>query len=329
MSTYNEEKKRRIAKISENYNHVPHQGEIVQLLCPEIKETADTLGHDYDWCSTECPKHGAGCTLRWKKGTGWTNPFRKLVTCFGGVNNGGKEALAAAYWVKYDQDKRGENGQDIRDVISYAAGYTPEENAAMDWLVMVIMKNWPLTSVEDPDYRNIIKHKIVFSYKRICMLIFLLGEVVQEKITKLMEDKFGCLIHDGLTNDSMHYIGLYASFIEDEGGEDEKLRMPLLSVSPMPVIANEEEDEAEPPAAAVTQDDDDMSEQDPHYAARFNAKTHVNYFGKVLEDYGHTIASFAVAILADNTEVNKRIAKDCNLPTLPCLNHVHALDISK
>jgi len=328
--SYNEAKKRRIKLISDQYDHIPTQSQIVKMVCGTFEEKADLTGRDIIWLTSACPKCPAGCTIRLQKGKGWTNAHNRLITCFGG-KNGGKEALADAYWVKYDQEQRGEHGRDIREAIEFAAGYTAEEQAAMDWIKMITMSNWTLTSVENEDHRSIVKHNAIFSYKRICMLIFLLGEVVQEKLTKSMKDRHGILVYDGLSRDSTHYVGVYAAYIEDEEGKDEKLRIALLGVSPMSVIDDEEDDEAAAPVVTQDEEDDDEemgNEQDPHYAAKFNAKTHVNHFASILDDYEQTIDSFAVAFLSDNTEVCRRTAKDCNVAHMPCLNHCHALDIS-
>ena len=95
-----------------------------------------------------------------------------------------------------------------------------------------------------------------------CLHYYRLGEVVQEKITESLRDKHACLMYDGLSRDSVAYTGVYASIIEEEGTEDERQRIFLLGVSPMPALPEED----------VPGNDDDMEmdgEAEPHYAARF------------------------------------------------------------
>ena len=42
--------------------------------------------------------------------------------------------------------------------------------------------------------------------------------------------------------------------------------------------------------------------------------------------YGHTIASWVIAFIADNTSTNLKMARNNAKPTIPCLNHIIALD---
>ena len=95
--------------------------------------------------------------------------------------------------------------------------------------------------MENPDYRRIVRHAHRVSYKRICMAVFLLGEVVEKILTRLLYRKRVCCMHDGVTRESMHYICFYASWIHDEGTENERLQIALLGCSPIPAIELEED----------------------------------------------------------------------------------------
>jgi hypothetical protein len=82
---------------------------------------------------------------------------------------------------------------------------------------MNIVKNWSLTSVECKLHRFMCKHRTTFSYKQICMMMFILGEVVDTKVSKMLEKAKATGLYDGLTQNSTHYVALYALFIEGEG----------------------------------------------------------------------------------------------------------------
>ena len=315
-------KKRRVAQLCQERDHVPTQKRIVMLLIggeENITESPHPTLDNYIMCSAPCPKEGhTNCKVQWKKGAGFTNAHKKLCTCFGGV-----DAVNDAYWFAYDAKLRGESGEDIRNAMNWIAGYTPEENAAYDWLKMIVKKNWPITSVEDEDYRSVFKHTYKFSYKRMCMLLLLLGEIVEEKITEQLKNSHAVGIYDGLTRAGVHYIGFYVSYIANEGQGvegDEHLEINLLACSPMPTTDAEEEQ-------IPSGDDDDDDE--PHYAAKFDAETMRNFIQGVLQQYDQTIDSLLIALLADNTEVNRKLARIIGVPHIPCHNHEVALDVSK
>ena len=197
---------------------------------------------------------------------------------------------------------------------------------------MVVMESWPLLSVENPRYRRMSKHDFKISYKLLSAVIFLLGELVVEILTKLLRNYKGIGIHDGFTRGCIHYICIYVAFIADEGKENDedceghRLIVALLGVSPTTAIQGyiELEDEDE-----LVDADGEVDESDPKFSASFDAKHMSHHFNTILEGYGHSIESFLIAMLADNTNVNKRCAKDNDIPHLPCLNHTHALDIGE
>ena len=91
--TFAEAKKRRVDKLSYEHDHKPSQRRIVELLVGKenIKHAVDSVNDNNIWCVCPCPAEGhasKGCTIKWKKGTGFSNAYSKLVTCFGGKNEG-------------------------------------------------------------------------------------------------------------------------------------------------------------------------------------------------------------------------------------------------
>ena len=68
-----------------------------------------------------------------------------------------------AYWLAYGAKERRKGEDDIRGALNWAAGYTPEENGAYHWIKMIVWKNWPVTSVDDPLYRSLFRYTHKFS----------------------------------------------------------------------------------------------------------------------------------------------------------------------
>ncbi len=132
MSLFNKNKIRRV-DCAVGINSTPSKQDIVPLFCENITTTQEHDG--ITWCMSDCPAHDdAKCTVKWKKGDGYSNPHSKLKTCFGG-----EQKLLAAYWEVYTaKDSKTTN---IRDAINHAAGFTPEEAALTDWLNMIIARS--------------------------------------------------------------------------------------------------------------------------------------------------------------------------------------------
>ena len=95
--------------------------------------------------------------------------------------------MSNAHWEACESEKRLDNEQEIRICFNHAIGHNPEENALLDWIRMMVDKNWPVTSVKDRVHRFAMKHARAISHKRICMMIILLGEILEDKITTQLE----------------------------------------------------------------------------------------------------------------------------------------------
>ena len=68
-----------------------------------------------------------------------------------------------------------------------------------------------------------------FSVKRISMMMLILGEVVESKITKMLETAKAVGLYDGFTRNATHYVALYASFIEGERRASSKTKVPPIA----------------------------------------------------------------------------------------------------
>lgn len=96
--------------------------------------------------------------MKWKKGVGYSNLHSKLVTCFGG-----EEKFLAAYRLVRKAKCHGQ-APNIRDAIRQAAGFTAEETALTDWLNMIIVKNWALSSVGTATCASTSQHSVRSAY---------------------------------------------------------------------------------------------------------------------------------------------------------------------
>ena len=237
--------------------------------------------------------------------------------------------MLAAYRAAYSaKDSKTTN---ICDAISQAAGYTPKEAALTDWLNMIIVKNWALSSAECKVHRNMCKHKSTFSVKRISMIMLILGEVVESKITQMLATAKAVGLYDGFTRNSTHYIALYVSFIEGEGLQDENTthRIILLGVSPRLGMKKDAATDGNNDDSTSTDAADDDDVECGHYSYKFDAEHHLHHFNTILKAYGQNVNDLFVAFLSDNASVNRKTARLAGVPHLPCQNHTHALDVGE
>ena len=151
------------------------------------------------------------------------------------------------------------------------------------------------------------------------------------------------MICNGLTRYGIHDVCLYTYWVHAEETNEERVHIDLLGTSPMPAMEKDDKlssdnvkiicvnnfNSKQPHLkigfvyCSILQEDEDAQ-----YLARFDAKHDLNHFDIMLEQYNPTIVSLFLALVGNNTEVNRRTA-DAGLPHLPYLNHTYALMTSE
>jgi hypothetical protein len=119
--------------------------------------------------------------------TGFNNPLSHLLTCCGGV-----EPVLEMF-------RR--SGKKLTQVS--IAGMLPDhailpsvqEREILDWVNLCVLKNVPLSAVEDDVYRKVVKHENNYASKTVRQVI-----LAMVLISKDMKDAgHGALMHDGWT----------------------------------------------------------------------------------------------------------------------------------
>ena len=77
--------------------------------------------------------------IKWRKGSGFTNPYSKLKTIYG---YGSEEALHQAYWTAFETKKGGNGAESILTALKKSVGYTEEVEAVHGWVEMSTDCNW-------------------------------------------------------------------------------------------------------------------------------------------------------------------------------------------
>lgn len=154
------------------------------------------------------------------------------------------------------------------------------------WLDWVIGDLLPFSFVEKQRVRRHSKLPSI-SVESFMQTMVLLTGAVEEKIKKLLPNMFA-LVFDGWTLGQSHYLGVFATFPDEESTTGYK--KVLLSFSPM---TNEES---------------------------FNAATHVEYFEFILGYYGKWWDNVA-ALIGDNCSTNQSLATKANSYFIGCASH--------
>lgn len=264
----------------------------------------------------------------WKRKaeSGFTNPYDHLVRCYGSV-----EALTAAYETKVGATSAGgaSSGRMESFLSPKRPPVSPTAQDCYEWILLIVLKDVPVTAVEDDTYRRFGKPKTLFSYKRLMNVIRIVTELVEEAITddirkcREMGGK-AAIVHDGWsTSQNEHYVGLFLSFCIPTKGL--KNGMPHIFWTPICVLL------ACSPMNHHTYGDDD-SQAVIDAAIRFNATQHIEFIEHVLDYFKVSLAVvdgvlFVVCQITDNASVMKSIADLLAFPGVGCNNHKFNLDI--
>jgi hypothetical protein len=206
---------------------------------------------------------------------------------------------------------------------------TKKDEEAYEWITMICKKNWPISCVEDDEYRNIIKHQHLFSKKTIRSIILAMSVLVENRIGQdLQTAGYGSLLHDGWSKFGQHFFGLFATFnrkrsqkVGSSTTTITEVACVLLAMSPLTEVPADDDDD----------DDGQSKKRLTAEAASFTAEVHGNFIKRIcFEKYGMTVEDWCVCQTADNVAVNKRVARvHLKTPHIPCGNHLLQSEVNK
>ena len=91
---------------------------------------------------------------------------------------------------------------------------TAKELALNDYLHLIMLKNLPLSTIEDPEFRKFHRYNEKISRKVLKDTVFKLVDVVDKKLGDEMKlAGKGSILHDGWTCAGVHYIALFACYL--------------------------------------------------------------------------------------------------------------------
>ena len=103
----------------------------------------------------------------------------------------------------------------------------PKTVQVYGWLDWVVTKGLPFTFCEDETNCQYSRLKPL-SYKTFMKYLGKVSDLVKQRIAQNLPEVFG-LCFDGWSDDSVHYIGLFAYYVSERGDH----QYPLLAFSPL------------------------------------------------------------------------------------------------
>eukprot|EP00171_Calliarthron_tuberculosum_P002904 IDg2904t1 len=216
----------------------------------------------------------------------FTNPFRHPSRCYKSISD-----LYAAFRERQNAMCASTGETVISNYFPSTDTVNKREQAKYAYLQLVVLRNEPLSIVEDRIYRDFSMYEDQrISRKTPREVMFSLFEIVENRISAEMRVTKGAILHDGWTDSGVHYIGLFAVYVR-------KIRF----------------------GSNNCQCTDD--------ATRFDAETHATHIREVFNIFRVDFDSWTVCQVADNCVVNERISDLLNIPHVGCASHLLNLEV--
>jgi hypothetical protein len=324
-------------------NKQPDAKKIVLALCPLIEKatqpnpSGNTTMVTYqirrcprmDACSILTVGHTDRGRIKFQDKTGFTTPQKHILSCVFGNDI---ELMLDAYWEsQVGLKKQALLGKYLNPSVGASMPsescqlLSKKDHELFEWVEMIVMANWGLSSVENELYRKRLKQTHVFTKKTVRAVIIAMTCAVEKILAAEMRvAKKGSLVHDAWSKFGAHYFALFTTYMATRhilvDGVMTAVTKPvisLLSVAPLhtPVKEGDNSDGFLP----MTADEVEVEE-----AVEFTAKAHYDHIIDLLTNfYGiEHPKKWITNQTADSASVNLKLAKLLGVPHINCENHL-------
>jgi len=234
------------------------------------------------------------CGKKKLKSGGWTNLLNHLRSCVGPL-----------FEEQFDSSQQHHKSR----ITSYVLRVSEAEHDVYKWIEWIVMKNLPISMVDDPLTREAVRYKPLGS-KSLRKYILSVCNVMKESVKCKLPNKFA-IVFDGWSEGTTHYIGVSASYVTSmtqhgmvattsSGEEQQVVCHTLLSMRPL-----------------LTGEVMGMTAQD-----------HLHHLSLVLQSYGKTDDN-VLCLIGDNCSVNKSMSRLLKVPLIGCGAHKFNLAVNK
>ena len=284
----------------------------------EIKERGTGLTVRKVYLKYKCLKPGCiNPQVIFQDKTDFRNPYHHLRSCYTkGELPEKQDELPADMHIKERNEMESRGGT----ICSHFNVNTlsQSEQCMYGHIRWVLMGSRPISEIEDHEYRRQSKYVVHFKKETVQDVMFKLAELVEARIRTEMANTLGAPMFDGWSCAGTHYTGLFASYCasicERNQANDCTLSTPkltLIALSPMGWVwndgeGNESEDET----------------------AKLYAEVHQKICDEVLSLYGQKLNQWCTCLIADNTNLNCKIARLCGVPHIWCNSYKLNLEVN-
>jgi len=222
------------------------------------------------------------CLKTKTKNGGWTNLLSHIRTCVG---------------KDYEKDYRDHQKVAPTAMSGFLVRVSEREREMYLWIKFIVMKNLPVSFVDCPFMRDIVRLKPVCT-KTLRSNILSLWEVLRETLRRELPRKF-VVVFDGWTEGAHHYIGVAASYMKVVDGK-EVAKQTMLSMKPLLADGIQ----------------------------GMRAADHLEHLSRILETYGKTCDNI-LCLVGNNCSVNQSMARLLNVPLIGCASHKFNLAVRR
>jgi hypothetical protein len=267
-----------------------------------------------------------GGEVTFKDKSGFSGPYNHILAC---CFDKSEERLTDEYWeAKCHNTKRQAS---VTEAFPTVASQRPgpvysilsqSDKDIFAWVNLCVMKNLPLSSVADKDFRDFSKATTHFSIKTLRNVILGMTVLVEKVLAEEMAVAGNeSIVHDAWSKFGEHFFALFATYkatrtVVVDGVMTEKTGpiISLLSVAPLHTPTREVVDSG---GFLPISEETEVVE-----ASEFTAKVHAEHILHILGEYYGVDRSWLTNQTADSASVNIKLAKILGIPHVNCENHL-------
>jgi hypothetical protein len=316
-------------KNSNKSNKQPDAKKIGLALCPLIEKTTqphpsrNNIMVTYqirrcpriDACSILTVGHTDRGRIKFQDKTEFTMPQKHILSCAFGYDS--KKMHDACWESQIGLKEQALLGKYLHASVgaSMPSGscqlLRKKDHESFDWVEMIVMENWGLSTVENELYQKRLKQTNSLSIKRVlAVIIAMICAVKKILAAKMRAAKKGSLVHDVWSKFGAHYFALFATYMATcqsvVDGVMTAVTKPVisfLSVAPLHTSVKEGDNSD---GFLPTADEAEVEE-----AVKFTAKEHYDHMTDLLSNfYGiEDPKNWITNQTADSASVNLKLAK--------------------
>ncbi len=261
------------------------------------------------------PKPGCNFIVNFATNTGFTNPYRHLLTCCGRNKPFDKQEIVIADLLEAAQISAKKSGGTILSHFNVNA-LSDYEKALHAYLRLIVLRNLRLSIVECTSFRSLSKFSEVIRCRQLTAAIVELATLVEKCISDEIPQTKGAVIYDSWTINSPHFTAIVASYF-----------LPVPAVENCVSISVSHPRLALPAILPISQRIGSDESQCSFESTRFNAESYIQFLNETFDVYSSSFEEYCLALIGDNVSSNLRVSRMTGKPHISRASHRLNLEV--